>query len=95
MFTLREGELELFPAMPSTASSAPLTELKGLAGEGRPFSLFFPVDTAGIQGLLGAAASLLGAGVNCEMMLVSVLNAGVLDEGVTAAFLPKKPRMLL
>jgi hypothetical protein len=62
--TFREGEEKSIPPRPSAVRSAPLTELNGLAGDGRPFSLFFPNDAAMAMGLEYAAASLLGAGVS-------------------------------
>lgn len=50
--------------------------------------MFLLVNAAGAHGLEGATASLLGAGVNCEAVLRSCFNAGVVG------FLPKKPSML-
>ncbi len=67
-----------------------MTKRVGLAGDGRPFSLFLLVEGGGTKGLEGATASLLGAGVNCEAVSGSCFGVGVSE----VDFLPKKPRML-
>jgi hypothetical protein len=70
-----------------------LTELSGLAGDGRPFSLFFPDDVSTAIGLEYGGPSLLGAGVNCDAALASNFAVGASVEGVEL-FFPKKPKML-
>jgi hypothetical protein len=70
--------------------SAPVDASKELDGDGRPFSLFFPDPDTASNGLEGAAASLLGAGVNwLPDSFAFKTGFGV------APCLEKKPRMLL